>query len=97
MEKTESYPQLTNFLESCFGEDVELWGDTIEDIVALYKSENPPAAQLILIDDINRFSCDHGQNLDDAFAAAYDFTFDPVPWGHTTASFFELVKRLLKE
>ncbi|WP_143808996.1 contact-dependent growth inhibition system immunity protein [Paraburkholderia susongensis] len=97
MKHTDRYPELSKFLQGYLGEEFDLWGDTIEEIVAAYRSESQPPARLILVGQIDQFCRDHALDLDTAFKAAYGLTFNPVSWGHTTASFFEEVKRLLNE
>ncbi|SEC65055.1 contact-dependent growth inhibition system immunity protein [Paraburkholderia caballeronis] len=91
------YPTLSRFIQNYFGEDFELWGNTIEEIFALYMSESDPAARSMLEQDIDSFRRGHSRDLDASFKAAYGLAFNPVPWGHTTASFLEELKRLLSE
>ncbi|NML34805.1 contact-dependent growth inhibition system immunity protein [Paraburkholderia antibiotica] len=97
MKYNDRYLVLSNFLEGYLGEEFELWGNTIEEIVAAYKRESQPLERLILVGQIDQFCRDHAANLDTAFKAAYGLTFNPVRWGHTTASFLEEVMRLLSE
>ncbi|MBN3801591.1 hypothetical protein GXB81_00745 [Paraburkholderia sp. Ac-20336] len=95
--QTDRYPELSNFIQNYFGEDFELWGNTIEEIFALYESESNLSARSRLATEIDVFLRDHRLNLDLEFKAAYGLFFNPVSWGHTTASFFgELVHLLNK-
>jgi len=97
MEHHDKYPELSAFIHNYFGEDAELWGNTIEGIFALYRSESEPAAHSALESEIDAFRRDHPRDLDASFKAAYGFFFDPAPWRHTTASFLDELKRLLSQ
>ncbi|KXU86269.1 hypothetical protein CI15_17505 [Paraburkholderia monticola] len=97
MEQTDKYPELSNFIQIYFGEDFSLWGNTIEEIFALYRSESDPAARSTLQHEIDRFLSDNSRELDASFEAAYGLFVDPPLWGHTTASFLGKLKRLLSE
>lgn len=97
MEQTDKYPELSNFIHNYFGEDFDLWGGAIEEIFALYRSESDSAARSTLENEIDNFRRDNSRDLDASFKAAYGLSFNPVPWGHTTASFLDELKRLLSE
>jgi hypothetical protein len=97
MEQTDKYPELSNFIQIYFGEDFALWGSTIAEILALYRSENDAAARSTLRNEIDRFCLDNARDLDASFESAYGLFFDPPLWGHTTASFLNELKRLPKE
>ncbi|MGS1004715.1 contact-dependent growth inhibition system immunity protein [Burkholderia glumae] len=97
MKSSDRYPELSNFIKNYFGEDFDLWGNTIEEIFALYKSENDISARSQLGRDIDAFRCDNSSDLDVSFKALYGLFFNPVSWNHTTASFLDELKRLLSE
>ncbi|SMG21798.1 contact-dependent growth inhibition system immunity protein [Paraburkholderia susongensis] len=97
MEQTDQYPGLTEFIQVYFGEDFALWGNTMADILALYRSESNPAERSTLVSEIDRFRRDNASDLDAAFEAAYGLCLDPPLWGHTTASFLDELKRLLSD
>lgn len=97
MEQPDKFPELSNFIRNYFGEDFDLWGNTIEEIFTLYRNESEPIARSMLEREIDNFCFDNSHDLDASFKAAYGLFFNPVPWGHTTASFFDELKRLLSE
>ncbi|WP_084170397.1 contact-dependent growth inhibition system immunity protein [Paraburkholderia ferrariae] len=97
MEQANEYPELSNFIQIYFGEDFALWGNTIEEILALYRSESDPASRSILRNEIDRFCRDNSRDLDASFEAAYGLFLDPTLWGHTTASFLDEIRRFLGE
>ena len=97
MKDESPYPHLDLLIHGYFNEDFDLWGDNVEEIVSCFKNESDQALHKLVIEDIDRFERDHSANLDGSFAEVYGLYVDPEPWGHTTASFFEELKRLLKE
>ncbi|WP_322010598.1 contact-dependent growth inhibition system immunity protein [Paraburkholderia sp. J12] len=97
MEQEDKYPELSNFIQIYFGEDFDLWGNTMEEILALYRSESDPVARGTLRSEIDHFRHDNSFDLDASFKAAYGLFVNPVSWGHTTASFLDELKRFLSE
>jgi hypothetical protein len=93
----DEFPELSNFIKNYFGEDCDLWGQTVEDMILLYMNENEAPSQMQLLRDIDEFSRINHDNLDYSFKEIYGLFFNPVPWGHTTASFFYELKKFLKE
>ncbi|MBB5503894.1 hypothetical protein HDG35_000129 [Paraburkholderia sp. JPY681] len=49
------------------------------------------------INEINQLAANFGEDLDGAFYEMYGHDFNPKLWGHTTASFFEELTRILSE
>ena len=97
MVEKDKYPELANFIENYFGEDFDLWGNTIPEIVDFYKRESEPSQHNLLINEINNFTNNNIDDLDRCFKEVYGLYFDPEPWGHTTSSFLNELKRLLQE
>jgi hypothetical protein len=95
--KPPAYPQLDLLLGAYFGEDFELAGNTIEEIVGCYKGDSPIEFQQALRNEIVRFRQAHPHDLDAAFLAAYKYDFNPPLWKHTTDSFLTEVDRLLRD
>jgi hypothetical protein len=91
------YPQIDQLLHVYFGQDFDIWGNTIEEIVGCYKRDSPVEFQQALRDDIARFRQAHPHDLDAAFLAAYKYDFNPPLWKHTTDSFLTEVDRLLRD
>jgi hypothetical protein len=91
------YPQIDQLLHVYFGQDYDIWGNTIEEIVGCYKRDSPIEFQQALLDEIARFRQAHPHDLDAAFLAAYEYDFDPPLWKHTTDSFLTELDRLLRD
>lgn len=89
-------PELDQLMSVYFGEDFDLWGDTVEEIINKYNETLDPAQRCGIVKKIDAFKLTHPHNLDDAFSREYGKYFDPEPWGYTTASFLEELKRLLQ-
>lgn len=90
-------PELSNFVQNYFGEDYALWGNTIEEIFSLYKSESDLTARSMLGIEIDTFRRDNSRDLDASFKVTYGLFFNPVLWGHTATTFLDELKRLLDE
>ncbi|MFT4065331.1 contact-dependent growth inhibition system immunity protein [Paraburkholderia sp.] len=79
-----------------FGQDFDLFGDTVPEIVSCYRRDESHRRE-DLIREIGSFIGEHPKDLDAAFERDYGSAFDPESWGHTTASFLDELKRLLSE
>lgn len=79
-----------------FGQDFDLFGETMEEIVSEFKDSATPEDRRMLVAEIDNFIRVHPNDLDRAFRANYGYFFCPEPWGHTTASFLTEVKRLVQ-
>ncbi|ADG15596.1 conserved hypothetical protein [Paraburkholderia atlantica] len=91
------YSQMSLVFRAYFGEDFDLFGGTIPEIVSSYKRDSPREYHHQLIKEIISFMNEHPMDLDDAFKMDYGASFNPKLWGHTTASFLDELKRLLSE
>ena len=92
-----AYPELDQLLHVYFGEDFDMWGNTVQDLVGCYKRDSPVEDHHALRDEIARFRLAHPTDLDEAFLASYKNFFNPPLWNHTTDSFLTEVDRLLRE
>jgi hypothetical protein len=92
-----AYPALDHLLHAYFGEDFDIWGNTVEEIVGCYMRESPVEHHRALREEIARFRQAHPNDLDEAFLDAYKNFFNPPLWKHTTDSFFTEVDRLLRK
>ncbi|WP_240162771.1 MULTISPECIES: contact-dependent growth inhibition system immunity protein [unclassified Paraburkholderia] len=97
MMPSEHYSQMSLVFRAYFGQDFDLFGNTIPEIVSCYKKDNPQERHNELINEINYFMDEHPNDLDSTFETKYGTEFDPALWGHTTASFLDELKRLLNE
>ncbi|MBB5412182.1 hypothetical protein HDG34_006153 [Paraburkholderia sp. HC6.4b] len=97
MKDESPYPNLDFLIHGYFNEDFDLWGNNVQEIVTCFKKESDETLHKLVVDEIDRFASDHSANLDGYFEEIYGLYVDPEPWGHTTASFLDEVKRLLRE
>jgi hypothetical protein len=97
MKQRSAYPALDHLLHAYFGEDFDLSGNTVEEIVGCYKGESPLEHHRALREEIARFRQAHPNDLDDAFLGFYKNFFNPPLWNHTTDSFLTEVDRLLRD
>lgn len=92
----ENYPQLSTLFGAYFGEDYFLSGDTLEEIIAHYKSDTSGGEWESMLAEVEQFVATSGGNLEDNFRVIFGRDFNPVLWEHTAASFFRELERLLK-
>jgi len=97
MNSEAEYPELDQLFETYFNQDFDLWGNTIEEIIAKYKGGTTEQHCEQLINEADRFMREHPDDLDEALLARYGNDFDPAPWGHTARSFLDLTQRLLSK
>ncbi|MCC8405385.1 hypothetical protein LJ655_26620 [Paraburkholderia sp. MMS20-SJTN17] len=90
------YPAMRHAINVYFGQDFELFGDTVPEIVARYKRDDSHR-QADLIREIDSFVGEHPDDLDAAFERDHGSAFDPQLWGYTTSAFLDELKRLLSE
>ncbi|OLL28888.1 hypothetical protein BTH42_25375 [Burkholderia sp. SRS-W-2-2016] len=91
------YPNLDSLIRGYFNEDFDLWGNTVAEVLCCFKEENDPVIHTLVATEIERFKRNHSANLDKSFEKIYGLYVDPEPWGHSTVSFLEELKRLLRE
>ena len=89
------YPRMKAIFNIHFSQDHDLWGNTIEEIIACYKRDSPREWHFELIHEIDSFMSAHAADLDIAYNRDYGSHFDPQLWGHTSTSFLEALKRML--
>lgn len=89
------YPELEQFIGAYFIEDFEIFGETIEEIALCYKRVAGKARIQRACFEMDQFIEDHKTGADVAFKERWG-SFEPGLWGHTTASFFEELKQILK-
>jgi hypothetical protein len=91
-----SYPELDQLFSVYLSQDYAYWGDTVEAVMASYMRDSTVENHQALLNDIERFMHSHQDDLDAAFDAAYGDGVGPELCGHTTASFFIELKRLIE-
>lgn len=97
MDRDASYPNLSFLIHAYFNEDFDVWGDSVGELVSCFKEESDKSSYKDVIDEIERFKLEHSTDLEKDFDEIYGLYVKPEPWGHTTASFLDELKRLLSE
>jgi len=95
MMNEESYPQFYVLFGGYLNHDSDLWGDTLQDVVACYKRDSSPEEIAGALSEIDKFKKEARESLDAKFHETYGLNFNPVLWGYTTTSFLDELKRLL--
>ena len=96
MTSTSEYPELDHLFGAYLNQDYDLSGDTIEEVVASYVQGTSAENHGRILDEIEKFEQAHSDNLDQALLLRYGNDFDPELWGHTAASFFQLLGALVR-
>ena len=91
------YPVLSNVVIVFFGQDYDLFGDSLEKLMNCAINDSSPEELTRLRDDIARFFENHKEDLDAAFDKAFEFDFDPKLWDTTADSFLRQLDRLANE
>ena len=91
-----TYQYLDNLIYCYFNQDSDLDGDTIDELVAEFKSTNTEEQIKQLINDIRGFMSDTAGSTEQVFGEKYGFDVDPSLWDHTARTFLEEILRLLK-
>jgi len=86
--------ELEQFLGAYFHEDYDLFGDTIEEIALCYKRVTSPDRIKQVCVEMDEFVAKYGAEAEVVFARHWG-SFDPTLWGHSVASFFDELKRIL--
>jgi len=95
MENKSPYPNLDFLIHAYFNRDFDLWGNNVQEIISCFKEESDQPLRTLIIGEIDRFKLDHSIDLDEYFDKLYGLYVAPEPWGHTTISFLDELKRLL--
>ncbi|MCC8392407.1 hypothetical protein LJ656_07380 [Paraburkholderia sp. MMS20-SJTR3] len=96
MKPADRYPAMNHLFNMYFGQDFDLFGDSIPEIVACFKRDCHSHYQNVLR-EIHAFRSEHPNDLAVAFEKTYLRAFSPEPEGYTTVSFLAEVERLLRE
>lgn len=97
MSKPTPYPELDQLFGAYLHQDYQLFGNTIEEVVACYKRESSSEQLKQMLNEIARFRAENTEHLDSVLQARYGNDFDPKLWGHTAATFFELLESVLRD
>lgn len=90
------YPHLWQLVVVYFGQDFDLFGDTVEEIVSCYRQDSTRSVLEATVREITKFKSDHAGNLDPAIRTTFEKQFNPEPWGYTAEGFLDELVRLLR-
>ncbi|WP_028229580.1 contact-dependent growth inhibition system immunity protein [Paraburkholderia ferrariae] len=93
MSPSERYPEMDHLFTIYFGQDFDLFGATVPEIVACYKKDSPYHYEN-LIREMDSFRKEHPDDLEAAFKP-FRRGFRPEGRGYTTASYLDEIRRLL--
>lgn len=91
---SERYPEMGRIFGVYFGEDFDWFGDTIPEIVSIYRNDCPGYRDLVR--ELDAFIAEHPDDLDTAFKEGFSLGVDLTLLGYTTASFFGELRDLLR-
>jgi hypothetical protein len=91
----EPYPFLRQLLGGWFHQDFDVDGDTLEEILAKFKSVTPEAEVLGAKSDIETLLKNAGDDLDQEFVRVFEPDVDPAGWGMTTREWLTRIDELL--
>ncbi len=92
-----SYSHLASFLGAWFNQDFDLFGSTIEEIVAEFKRSATPGEAAVICRDIDQFLHDHGAAAGRGFAEAFEIDVDPLGFAPTIQAFLLTIREQLNE
>ncbi|MCC8395494.1 hypothetical protein LJ656_23175 [Paraburkholderia sp. MMS20-SJTR3] len=95
MTPSDRYPAMNHLFGTYFGQDFDLFGETVPEIVACYRKHSPHS-YADAIREIESFRKQHPDDLEAAFNP-FRRGFRPEGWGYTIASFLDEVQRGLNE
>lgn len=90
----ERYQELWQLI-ALFGEDYDLFGDSIEEITLSYKKDCTPDLINKIVHQIDQFTLENEGKMDSAFIDYFGHQCSPALWEHNTASFLGELKNLL--
>src|SRR5262249_52333321 len=91
----ESYPFLRQLLGGGFHQDFDIDGDTLEEILAKFKSVTPEGGILGVKSDIETFIKNSRDALCKQFVAHFQPEVDPRRWGMTTREWLMRIHEIL--
>lgn len=91
----EPYRHLAAFLQSCFHQDFDLVGDTVEEIVTAYKQSTTKADMEAIVADIAAFLANPSPNHAVQFEQLFDLDIDPLGFAPSIEAFLRAIARVL--
>lgn len=91
----EPYRHLTAFLQSCFHQDFDLVGDTVEEIVIATKQTATRDDMEAIVAEIAAFLASPLPNRAVQFEQLFDLDIDPLGFAPSVEEFFGAITRVL--
>lgn len=91
----EPYRHLTAFLQSCFHQDFDLVGDTVEEIVIATKQAATRDDMEAIVAEIAAFLASPLPNRAVQFEQLFDLDIDPLGFAPSVEEFFGAITRVL--
>lgn len=91
-----SYKNIGTLIRVFFGQDYDLFGETVEEVLDSYlETENPKTAEKVCQEAEYLLSL-NDQVLIEAFQSISQGEFNPEPWGETVRTFLEKINNYLR-
>lgn len=91
-----SYKNIGTLIRVFFGQDYDLFGETVEEVLDSYlETENPKTAEKVCQEAEYLLSL-NDQALIEAFQSISQGEFNPEPWGETVRTFLEKMNNYLR-
>lgn len=91
-----SYKNIGTLIRVFFGQDYDLFGETVEEVLDSYlETENPKTAEKACQEAEYLLSL-NDQALIEAFQSISQGEFNPEPWGETVRTFLEKINNYLR-
>ncbi|MFE0583876.1 contact-dependent growth inhibition system immunity protein [Pantoea vagans] len=91
-----SYKNIGTLIRVFFGQDYDLFGETVEEVLDSYlETENPKTAEKVCQEAEYLLSL-NDQALIEAFQSISQGEFNPEPWGETVRTFLEKINSYLR-
>lgn len=88
------YPDLWQLIGAYFNQDFDMFGDSIEELIALYISESDSVTRKRVIKDIDRFVSENAGTVEEAYCREFG---EEIDWGISHQEFLKKIRLLLVE
>jgi hypothetical protein len=86
------FPELAAFMGGWFHQDFDIHGDSLEDVVAAFRSESDEALVRPLVDDIDAFLATGDDGMEERFQDYFSPDIIPTAFRATTREFLQAIR-----
>jgi len=86
------FPELAAFMGGWFHQDFDIHGDSLEEVLAVFKSESDEALAQLLVDDIDAFLATGEEGMEERFQEFYRPDIIPTAFRATTCEFLLAIR-----